>query len=98
MFFYVDNYLGYYYVIIKFLILFFYLCFIKQLSKIKPWRSGTLYLSGQFYATSSQNRRKNRSTTWEIASSRGKPPLHHINEQFLDEYTNDKTSLVYIGV
>jgi len=27
----------------------------------------------------------------------GKPHLHYINEQFLDD-TNDKTSFVYIGV
>jgi len=49
------------------------------------------------YATGSKNRRKYISTTWKLASSRGKPPLHHINEQLLD-YTNDKTSLAYIGV
>ena len=30
-------------------------------------------------------------------SSRGQPPLHYINEQFLDD-TNDKTSFLYIGV
>ena len=49
------------------------------------------------YETSSQNRIKERSTTWKLASSRGKPPLHYINEQFLDD-TNDKTSFLYIGV
>ena len=27
----------------------------------------------------------------------GKPPLHYINEQFLDD-TNEKTSFLYIGV
>ena len=27
----------------------------------------------------------------------GQPPLHYINEQFLDD-SNDKTSFLYIGV
>jgi len=31
------------------------------------------------------------------ASSRGKPPLHYINEQFFDD-SNEKTSFLYIGV
>ena len=34
--------------------------------------------------------------TLEIATSRGKPPIHYINEQFLDD-TNEKTSSLYIG-
>ena len=32
------------------------------------------------YATNSQNRRKDRSTTSKSASSRGHPPLHYTNE------------------
>ena len=32
-----------------------------------------------------------------LATSRGKPPLHYINEQFLDD-TNDKTSFLDIKV
>ena len=43
------------------------------------------------------NRRKDRSMTSKSSSSRGKPPLHYTNEQFLDD-TNDKTSFLYIGV
>jgi len=46
---------------------------------------------GGFYVTNSQNRRKDRSTTSKSASSRGKPPLHYTNENFLDD-TNEKTS------
>ena len=41
--------------------------------------------------------RKDISTTLKSTSLRGKPPLHYINEQFLDD-TNDKTFLLYIGV
>jgi len=41
--------------------------------------------------------RKDRSTPYNSASSRGKPPLHYINEQFLDD-SNEKTSSLYIGV
>ena len=40
------------------------------------------------YATSSQNRRKDRSTTYKSTNLRGKPPLHYINEKLLDD-TND---------
>ena len=50
-----------------------------------------------FYATSSQNKRKDRSKPSKLASSRGKPPLNYTNEKFLDD-TNDKTSFLYIGV
>ena len=46
------------------------------------------------YETSS---RKDRSTPSNSASSRGKPPLHYINEQFLDD-TNEKTSFLDIRV
>ena len=49
------------------------------------------------YETSSRKDRKDRSTPQNSASSRGKPPLHYINEQFLDD-SNDKTSFLYIGV
>ena len=49
------------------------------------------------YATSSQNRRKERSMTSKSASLRGKPPLHYTNEQFLDD-SNEKTSFLYIRV
>ena len=49
------------------------------------------------YETSSQKDRKERSTPYNSASSRGQPPLHYINEQFLDA-SNDKTSFLYIGV
>jgi len=49
------------------------------------------------YETSSRKDRKDRSTPYNSASSRGKPPLHYINEQFLDD-SNDKTSFLYIGV
>ena len=49
------------------------------------------------YATNSQNRRKDRSTTSKLASLRGKTTLHYTNEQFLD-YTNGKSSFLYIGV
>jgi len=41
--------------------------------------------------------RKVRSMALNSASSRGKPPLHYINEQFFDD-SNDKTSFLYIGV
>ena len=49
------------------------------------------------YETSSRKDRKDRSTPYNSASSRGKPPLHYINEQFLDD-SNEKTSFLYIGV
>ena len=49
------------------------------------------------YGTSSRKDRKDRSTPQNLASSRGKPPLHYKNEQFLDD-PNDKTSFLYIGV
>ena len=49
------------------------------------------------YETNSKNRRKERSTPYKLATSRGKPPLHYINEQLFDD-TNEKTSSVYIGV
>ena len=49
------------------------------------------------YETCSQKDRKDRSMPYNSTSSRGKPPLHYINEQFLDD-TNDKTSFLYIGV
>ena len=49
------------------------------------------------YETSSRKDRKDRSTPQNSASSRGQPPLHYINEQFLDD-SNDKTSFLYIGV
>ena len=49
------------------------------------------------YETSSRKDRKDRSTTQNSASSRGKPPLHYINEKFFDD-TNEKTSFLYIGV
>ena len=52
---------------------------------------------GLCYETNSRKDRKDRSTPYNSASSRGKPPLHYINEQFLDD-TNDKTSFLYIGV
>ena len=41
--------------------------------------------------------RKDRSTPYNSVFSRGKPPLHYINEQYLDD-SNDKTSFLYIGV
>ena len=47
------------------------------------------------YATKSQNRRKYRSTTKKLASSRGKPPLQYINEKFL-VYINGKKTTFYI--
>jgi len=40
---------------------------------------------------------RDRSMTWNVASSRGKPPLHYINEQFFNDI-NDKISFVYIEV
>ena len=49
------------------------------------------------YETSSQKDRKDRSMPYNSTSSRGQPPLHYTNEQFLDD-TNDKTSFLYIGV
>ena len=49
------------------------------------------------YETSSRKDRKDRSMPYNSASLRGKPPLHYINEQFLDD-SNDKTSFLYIGV
>jgi len=49
------------------------------------------------YETNSRKYRKDRSMPLNSASSRGQPPLHYINEQFLDD-TNDNTSFVYIGV
>jgi len=48
------------------------------------------------YETNPQNDSKDRSTPYNSASSRGKPPLHYTNEKFLDD-TNNKTSFVYIG-
>jgi len=51
----------------------------------------------KFYETNSRKYRKYRSMPWNSSSSRGKPPLHYINEQFLDD-SNDKTSFLYIGV
>jgi len=61
--------------------------------KFDAWRES--YDDTKCYGTNSKNRRKDRSTTKKISSSRGKPPLHYINEQLLDD-TNDKNSLVYI--
>ena len=52
---------------------------------------------GVCYETNSRKDRKDRSTPENSASSRGKPPLHYINEQFLHD-SNDKTSFLYIGV
>jgi len=49
------------------------------------------------YETNSRKDRKDRSTPYNSASSRGQPPLHYINEQFLDD-TNENTSFLYIGV
>ena len=49
------------------------------------------------YETSSQKDRKYRSTPHNLAFSRGQPPLHYTNEQFLDD-SNDETSFLYIGV
>ena len=49
------------------------------------------------YETNSQNRRKNISTPYKSTSLGGKPPLHYINEQFLDD-SNEKASFQYIGV
>jgi len=49
------------------------------------------------YETSSLKDRKDRSTPYNSASSRGKPPLHYINEQFLDD-SNENTFSLYIGV
>ena len=49
------------------------------------------------HETSSRKDRKDRSMPYNSASSRGKPPLHYINEQFLDD-SNEKTSSLYIGV
>jgi len=47
--------------------------------------------------TSSQRDRKERSTPQNSTSSRGQPPLHYTNEQFLND-TNEKSSFLYIGV
>ena len=44
------------------------------------------------YETNSKNRRKERSNPYKSTTSRGKPPIHYINEQFFDD-TNEKTSL-----
>ena len=52
---------------------------------------------GECYETSSRKDRKDRSMPYNSASSRGQPPLHYINEQFLDD-SNEKTSSLYIGV
>ena len=49
------------------------------------------------YETSSRKDRKERSTPYNLASSRGKPPLHYINEQLLDD-SNEKTSFLYTRV
>lgn len=49
------------------------------------------------YATNSQNRRINRSTTSKSASSRGEPNLHYTYEWLLDD-KNGKTTFLYIGV
>ena len=49
------------------------------------------------YETNSQKDRKDRSTTYKLASSREQPHLHYTNEEFLDD-TNHKTSFLYIGV
>ena len=48
------------------------------------------------YETSSQNDRKDRSTPYNLASSRGKPPLHYTNEKFLDDI--NKKTFLYKGV
>ena len=45
----------------------------------------------------SKNRRKERSTTYKSASSRWKPPLNYINEQFLDD-RDEETFFLDIGV
>ena len=45
------------------------------------------------YETSSRKDRKDRSTPQNSASSRGKPPLHYINEQFLNDI-DEKTSFL----
>ena len=58
---------------------------------------GQLLLVVICYETNSQNRIKERSTTWKSISSRGKHTLNNINEQFLDD-SNEKTSFLYIGV
>ena len=44
-----------------------------------------------------QEKIENIETPYNSASSRGKPPLHYINEQFLDD-SNDKTSFLDVGV
>ena len=49
------------------------------------------------YETSSKNTIKERSMPNKSVTSRGKPPIHYINEQFLDN-SNYKTSFLYIGV
>ena len=51
----------------------------------------------KYYETNSKNRRIERSTPYKSATLRGKPPIHYINEQFLDD-TNEKTYFIYIGV
>ena len=61
---------------------------------LEQWNPRIQSFDTKCYATSSKI---DRSTTYKLSSSRDKPPLHYINEQFLDD-TNDKTSLVYIGV
>ena len=64
---------------------------------LEQWNPGIQSSDTKCYETNSQKDRKDRLTTSELASSRGKPPLHYTNEQFFDD-TNDKPSFLYIGV
>lgn len=63
---------------------------------LKSWRNEKLVFLFIFYATNSQNRRRDKSTTSKLASLKEKPPLHYKNEQLLDD-TNENTPSLYIG-
>ena len=49
------------------------------------------------YETKSKNRIKDRSMTYELGYSRGRPHLYYINEKLSDDL-NENTSFLYIGV
>ena len=48
-------------------------------------------LAGACYETSSKNIREEISMPQKLATSRGKRPIHYINEQLMDD-TNDQNS------
>jgi len=73
---------------------------IVKIPRWPVWSSETLEskaLIRNVMKPAQEKNRKDRSAPYNSASSRVQPPLHYINEKFLDD-SNDKTSFLYIGV